>query len=100
MQKSEIIGAFHLRYLFFLVRHDTCEQHPGFLVSSFSDMAAILENDRTLRTRFVTYESEGQARVCLALLSNLLLFPTSYKKSHFQNEGRCKIFLNLICMRI
>ena len=63
-------------------------------------MAAILENDRTLRTRFVTYESEGQARVCLALLSNLLLFPTSYKKSHFQNEGRCKIFLNLICMRI
>ena len=71
-----------------------------FLVSSFSDMAAMVENDRTLRTRFVTYETKGQARVCFTLLSNLPLFPNSYKNSHFQNEGRCKIFPNFICMRI
>ena len=30
----------------------------------------------------------------------LLLFPNSYKNSHFQNERKCKIFPNFICMRI
>ena len=34
-----------------------------------------------------------QARGCFALLSNLLLFPNSYKNSHFQNEGKCEISL-------
>ena len=33
--------------------------------------------------------SKGQG--CFALLSNLLLFPNSYKNSHFQNGGKCKI---------
>ena len=58
-------------------------------------MAAILENDRTLGTRFVTAEFQD-----FALLSNLLVFPNSYKNFHFQNEGKCKIFPNFICMRI
>ena len=33
--------------------------------------------------------SKGQG--CFPLLSNLLLFPNSYKNSHFQNGGKCKI---------